>query len=406
MPTIREQRKLVWRPVHVPNHDQDRNCNSLNKNNSRLDLAEKESDKGALMPSLILMKKSCALLLGAALLTSPFVVNAGSFIDPLDQPVAGVRQADKKPMRDIAKAGKRLVAVGDNGIIIFSDDQGLNWTQASVPVGVDLNAVFFADDQRGWAVGHGAVILRSTDAGASWTKQLDGRGLEAIIVEYFKGNSGLDEQSASSYLSAILNMTRPGPAQFFMGVWFDSAGNGFAVGPFGLIMASRDGGETWQPWNTQIDNNDLLHLTSIREVDGALFITGERGRVWRQDSRTKRFVASETGYEGTLFGLTGGSGNLLAYGLRGHVFRSVNGGHSWSAVTSDFKGSVTAGAALERGGFVLVSQSAQAAISSNGGATFRPLAVKSATLFTGVIGLTANRLALVGLNGVTIMDTP
>lgn len=358
------------------------------------------------MPSLMFMKKSRALLFAGALLATPAAVSANSFVDPLDLPVAGVHQADHKPMRDIAKAGKRLVAAGDNGVIIFSDDQGATWAQAKVPVSVDLNAVYFADDQRGWAVGHGAVILRSLDAGTTWTKQLDGRGLEAIVVDYFKSKSGLDEQSAENYLTAILNMTRPGPGQFFMGVWFDTRGNGFAVGPFGLIMASHDSGETWQPWNTQIDNNDLFHLTSIRGVDGALFITGERGRVWRQDPLTQSFVASETGYQGTLFGLAGDKGSLLAYGLKGHVFRSVDGAQTWTAVSSDFKGSVTAGAALEGRGFVLVSQSAQAAISHNGGATFTPLEVKQPTLFTGVVGLSAERLALVGLNGVTIMETP
>ncbi|WP_431479962.1 WD40/YVTN/BNR-like repeat-containing protein [Pseudomonas simiae] len=358
------------------------------------------------MPSLIFMKKSRALLFAGALLATSAAVNANSFVDPLDLPVAAVHRADQKPMRDIAKAGKRLVAVGDNGIIIFSDDQGTSWAQAKVPVSVDLNSVYFADDQHGWAIGHGAVILRSLDAGANWTKQLDGRGLEAIVVDYFKSKSGLDEQSAENYLTAILNMTRPGPGQFFMGVWFDTRGNGFAVGPFGLIMASQDSGETWQPWNMKIDNNDLFHLTSIREVEGTLFITGERGRVWRQDPVTKSFVAIETGYQGTLFGFAGDKGNLLAFGLKGHVFRSIDGAQTWTAVGSDFKGSVTAGAALEGRGFVLVNQSAQVAISRNGGSTFKPLDVKHASLFTGVVGLTADRLALVGLNGVTIMQTP
>ncbi|WP_156882647.1 YCF48-related protein [Pseudomonas sp. CF161] len=354
------------------------------------------------MPSFI-SSTPRALLFAVMLLLAHSALGENAFIDPLDQPAAVERQLSQKPLRDIARAGKRLVAVGSNGLIIFSDDQGQSWVQAPVPVSVDLNAVFFADATQGWAVGHGATILHSSDAGATWTKQLDGRALQALFVDYFNNRSGLAQESANSYLSAILDMTRPGTGQFFMGVWFDRAGNGFVVGPFGLLLGSGDGGKSWQPWNTRIDNNDLLHLTSIREVAGTLLVTGERGRVWRLDPATKRFESSETGYQGTLFGVTGVPGGLLAFGLRGHVFRSTDAGHSWTSVKSEFNAGITAGIALDNQRLVLVSQSAQAGISRDGGLSFNLLDVQQPSLFTGVIGLAGERIALVGLNGVTIM---
>ena len=36
----------------------------------------------------------------------------------------------------VALAGSRLVAVGEHGVIIYSDDEGASWRQASVPVNV------------------------------------------------------------------------------------------------------------------------------------------------------------------------------------------------------------------------------------------------------------------------------
>ncbi|SEN43098.1 Uncharacterized protein SAMN04487857_11674 [Pseudomonas sp. ok272] len=345
-------------------------------------------------------------LLALVLALSSVAVTANGFVDPLDQPARSVLQAAHKPLRDIVNTGKRLIAVGDNGLIIFSDDQAATWRQAQVPVSVDFNAVYFSDAQHGWAVGHGAAILHSSDGGETWTKQLDGRQLEAMVVDYFKGGqSGLEPARADSYLSAILAMSRPGPGQFFMGVWFDASGrNGYAVGPFGLIVGSHDGGKTWQPCNTRIDNDDLLHLTAIDEVGGRLFITGERGHVWVLEPGTGRFSARQTGYEGTLFGLTGDQGALLAYGLRGHVFRSTDQGQHWASVTNDFNNLVVAGAALSGQKMVLVSQSAQVAMSRDQGATFTPLDIQPPSLLSGVVGMSGDQLALVGLNGVTTLN--
>lgn len=346
-----------------------------------------------------------AAILAMVVAVFPSVVMASGFIDPLDKPAIFPAQVERKPLRDIVDTGQRLVAVGDNGLIILSDDQGLNWQQASVPVGVDLNAVFFANPKQGWAVGHGAVILHSADGGRTWLKQLDGRGLEALTVDYFEHHSGLPAERAESYLTAILNMSRPGPGQFFMGVWFDGQGReGYAVGPFGLILGSSDGGKSWQPRNIRIDNNDLLHLTAIREVGSKLYISGERGRVWRLESLSNRFVVAETGYEGTLFGLAGTGDSLLAFGLRGHVFRSVDQGRSWLQVPNMITTAVTAGTALGGREMVLVSQSAQILLSRDSGNSFESLEVPRPTLFTGVVGLPGERLAVVGLGGVTTLD--
>lgn len=350
-------------------------------------------------------KQVTGAMLAVALSLSPITVMANSFVDPLDQPAEATLQVAKKPLRDIVNTGKQLVAVGDSGLIILSDDQGSTWSQVQVPVSVDLNAVYFSDDLQGWVVGHGAAILHSGDGGKTWSKQLDGRQLEAVFNDYFKGASGLEPKQAEKYLSAISAMTRPGPDQFFMGVWFDKTGtNGFAVGPFGLIVGTRDAGKTWQPWNTRIDNDGLLHLTAIEEVAGRLYITGERGHVWSLDVSTNRFSVAETGYEGTLFGITGTREALLAFGLRGHVFRSTDEGHNWTSVKTDFNTGVVAGTALVGRELVLVSQSAQVALSLDQGATFTPLDIPRPTLFTGVVGLSSNQLALVGLNGVTTMN--
>ena len=76
---------------------------------------------------------------------------------------------------DIAQAGERLVAAGDRGHILYSDDDGASWTQAKVPTRQLLTAIDFVDDKHGWAVGHDALILATYgDVGAKVSAALDG----------------------------------------------------------------------------------------------------------------------------------------------------------------------------------------------------------------------------------------
>ena len=68
--------------------------------------------------------------------------------------------ATKALVLDAAKAGSRLVAVGEFGHVLLSDDNGGNWRQAaSVPTRNTLTNVIFMDNQTGFAVGHEATIL-------------------------------------------------------------------------------------------------------------------------------------------------------------------------------------------------------------------------------------------------------
>src|SRR5450830_1044344 len=105
-----------------------------------------------------LLATALSLFAGAAL---PALVLAAS--DSPLQPVLAIEspKAAKGLMIDVAHAGSRLVAVGDRGHILYSDDQGSTWTQAKVPTRQLLTAVFFVDDQQGWA---SATMRRSLPA--------------------------------------------------------------------------------------------------------------------------------------------------------------------------------------------------------------------------------------------------
>src|SRR5262245_9614082 len=125
------------------------------------------------MSALVPMR---ALRIACAVATVlPAAVLAAGFVDPIDSPATQSPLASKSLLQSIAKAGNRLVAVGQRGHIVYSDDQGATWKQAAVPISSDLTAVYFANDKNGWAVGHDGVILATDNGGDKWTLQLDGR---------------------------------------------------------------------------------------------------------------------------------------------------------------------------------------------------------------------------------------
>ena len=89
--------------------------------------------------------------------------------DVLGTPAVKSPLASRGLLNGLASAGKRIVAVGQRGHILYSDDAGKSWRQAEVPVSSDLVAVSFPNATNGWAVGHDGVVLRTTDAGVTWT---------------------------------------------------------------------------------------------------------------------------------------------------------------------------------------------------------------------------------------------
>src|SRR5262245_60524782 len=125
-----------------------------------------------------------AALIGAAALT-PMAL---SVVPPRGGHAVQSKLAAEALLLGVARAGNRIVAVGEYGNILLSDDDGKTWHQAKdVPTTVTLTAVHFVDDKQGWTVGHDTLILHTTDGGETWTKQSGGGDSDnAFLSVYFK----------------------------------------------------------------------------------------------------------------------------------------------------------------------------------------------------------------------------
>src|SRR5258706_3122420 len=299
------------------------------------------------MNKLVSWFAAAAALLSFSAATA--VTTGREFLDPLDVPAVqefGFRDLTSQPMLAIANAGARLVAVGLRGMIIFSDDRGGSWSQARVPVQTDLVAVHFADSEQGWATGHDAVILHTEDGGRTWTKQFDNRLAAVALPAHYQQRIASCGTSVIPFPKQIQLNTQGDASLPFLGIYFTDHLHGIAVGSFGMIVATEDGGKHWLPWLDRIDNKEFLNLNAIRKIGSNLVIAGEQGSVYRYIEKTRSFVAVSTPYKGSFFDVVGTRDFMLAVGLRGTAYRSINGGTTWQQVDTSTRDAVTTAALM------------------------------------------------------------
>jgi photosystem II stability/assembly factor-like uncharacterized protein len=310
-------------------------------------------------------------------------------------------------MQAVTRAGERLVAVGSRGLIVVSTDEGITWRQARVPVQSDLLAAYFPSPDTGWAVGHDGVVLRSDDGGESWVKQLDGRNAADTFLNYYRARADGGDPAAKQALKQLeQNFKVPG-ALPYLDVWFKDVDEGYAVGSFGTLIATSDGGKTWVPWLDRIDNDQFLNLNCIHGIGDDVFIAGERGQVFKLDRNKGRFRSTPTGYAGSFFGIAGNSRAILVFGLRGVAYRSSDRGSTWETVRMPSEATISAGIARAAdSGFILVNGAGQILTGDSEARQFGLYEPPEHLQLTGVVTLTQDSALVTAQSGIAVEQLP
>ena len=241
------------------------------------------------------------------------------------RPASNVASAQLRPDRlqinGMLYLDQRVVAVGERGNILLSDDQGVSWQPAAVEPQRDLTltALVALDDKNLLAVGHDGWILRSVDKGANWTEvRYDGEIAEPLL-----------------------------------GIWSAGGNRVMTFGSFGKFYQSDDDGRTWQAQPIEVDS---AHLNGMDGgADGRRMVVGEQGLVLRSDDAGRSWKTLEPFYNGSLFGVVRLSPDRwVTYGMRGHVFVSQNFGRTWDAVAVGNQLPLYGHALLPNGGGLLI----------------------------------------------------
>ncbi|MDO8421725.1 MAG: YCF48-related protein [Parvibaculum sp.] len=266
-------------------------------------------------------------------------------------------------------AGTRMVAVGQFGHVIHSDDGGKTWVQAkSVPTQVTLTSVSFVSDKIGYAGGHDSTVLRTEDAGDTWT-------------------------------SVYHNIDSQAP---IMTVYFTDENHGFAMGAFSFVIETSDGGKTWEQRELIPGSNGDSHLNKAFATNaGTILVSAEFGKVFRSTDKGVTFSEITSGYEGSFWGgMSLKDGSVLVYGMRGNVYRSTDDGLTWAKINSGTDKSVSGGWELDNGTIVLVGLQGYVGYSTNGGTDFTEVTRADRLGYVAVLPGADNTISVFGEPGV------
>ncbi|RJG03998.1 WD40/YVTN/BNR-like repeat-containing protein [Noviherbaspirillum sedimenti] len=298
-----------------------------------------------------------------AVLFAIFAISRGaisapqSSTDPLRREATLAPKASHAVMLAVATAGNRIIAAGERGIILLSDNGAKTWKQAKVPVSVTLTALAFPTPSEGWAVGHGGVVLHTRDGGLSWVHQLDGRAGAEIELK------AAQESGDQARLRDAERLVADGPDKPFLAVHFWDAQRGFAIGAYGMAYGTEDGGATWSSWRARMDNPKSLHLNALYVKGRTVFLVGEQGLILRSTNGGTHFNPIPTPYRGSWFSVGGIGDRIIIAGLRGQIYRSDANGEEWTPSSIDVP--ITIGQTLvTRGGGILFVNQAGALLAS------------------------------------------
>ena len=173
--------------------------------------------------------------------------------------------------------------------------------------------IMTSDDGRHWAqspvpVRAALTALSFADAKHGWAV-----GHDAVILATTDGGQTWNLQNYEPELEKPL-----------LDVLFVDAQHGYAIGAFGLFLATTDGGGSWEPVSAAVIDEDELNLHAITRLgNGDLLIVGEQGRVLLSSDGGRNWKKLKSPVTATLFGAAAiGSSGALICGLRGQAWIS------------------------------------------------------------------------------------
>lgn len=351
------------------------------------------------------MAAALLITLGAAMSAAP--ARADTDTIDLNMPAIALKAPDKVMLDAIAMAGNRIVAAGVHGAIVYSDDDGATWHQASVPVSVLLTSLSFATPQVGWAVGHDGVILHTQDGGKTWQKQLDGNEVNTLALQAEQAAAAQNLNLPTMELAArrATLFQEQGADKPFLSVLALGPQSVLAVGAYRMADFSADGGKSWQDRDLYIADRLSHNLYDIAPVNGALYITGETGLVFRSTDQGQTFTQVTSPGPATLFGVLGTKdGGLLVYGVAGNAYLSHDNGQSWQSLAVCGNGTdITAGLVLQSGAVLLGTAAGGLFISYDNGQHFQPVPVIVPLSIAALAQTPDGHVVLSGIGGIKLL---
>ncbi|NQY08090.1 MAG: hypothetical protein HRT71_01065 [Flavobacteriales bacterium] len=196
-----------------------------------------------------------------------------------------------------------VFAVGQEGTVIRSDDNGSTWTIVNTGSTANFVAVYFSSDvQNGLIFTEGGAIIRTADGGASWdfpTSSLSNLStLKKVVFSTDNYALAVGTKSGKGAIYVTQNAQSSPPTwtlqqdystldlqdvMFANTITSVNSTDAFALGQDGTLIKTSNAGSTWRKVNTNSNVNfKQVHFTSgskglLVSTSGALYTTSNGG---------------------------------------------------------------------------------------------------------------------------------
>jgi photosystem II stability/assembly factor-like uncharacterized protein len=239
---------------------------------------------------------------------------------------------------DIAfvSGGSSGFITGSGGLILSTSNGGSSWSSVASGTTRGLNDIHFASSTEFWIAGDNATLLHSTSAGAQWVSE-PFQGTYASVNGIAQAGTTLLAVGEFGFMArreagSAWNILQSGSFPAVNWCAFSDPMNGIAVGQWGLIMRTNDGGATWERVDNGLTGDSFYGAacagTRIWVVGdlGVLLHSSDRGTTWLQQSTYTTLTLLSVSFTDELHG--------WAVGDNGVLLRTTDGGANWTQGTS------------------------------------------------------------------------
>jgi photosystem II stability/assembly factor-like uncharacterized protein len=248
-------------------------------------------------------------------------------------------------------------AVGSRGTLLGTLDGGKTWQAKSQPTGDILRDIYFTDDQTGWLVCETNVyelktkdqprtyLMQTSDGGEHWNRinipgaDVDARVLRAVFNHGGRGWAFGEGGAIYATRDGGENWTRlKSPTRhLLLGGTFIDEDRGWLVGAGTTIIQTSDGGETWHLSRLPVANENAIRFAATSFVDNRLgWVVGSSGSIYHTVNGGRTWQQQNSGVTADLLDVKFFDAiEGWAVGTEGTIIYTNDGGLHWTNVHSD-----------------------------------------------------------------------
>jgi len=267
------------------------------------------------------------------------------------------------------QTAKNLIAVGTEGLILRSSDEGKNWQRKTSGTNKKLNTIIFDSEHKTWLTGgeQGVMLISNQPDANTWRSINTGYQSSIRAIHYLP-----DQQQLA------------------------------AIGENGLLLLSNDGGNQWQKMElpTTAELTDFISvspsLTLIACADGSFLRSENIATQW------ERVTTHSSAYITRLF-YDPEQNTLIALSAEGEILLSDDGGKLWAPVTHTHQYLTDI---IQLSNKTLLASGANGTLlqSDNGGRTWSNLPSLTSTSIDGIMAITDTSIVAYGEGGLLLQS--